>query len=475
MSKAAVARVGAASESITEALLLAHPEWREREVVDDLRVTALYAEFRGRAVCLLAYDICEISRLQALRLRDAVGRGIGVDPACVHVYCSHTHSSSCENDHDLDALKRTSIKAAQEAKQAAAPVESVDFLRVDTGHKYNINRRTVHGPLGTWCLMQSRGCTDDGAVVDGTEWVGERLRQFGATAEEVGEVQGPFPATRPNDPNLDLVLFPKATGGYAGGFVRFTAHAVVCSAGYWRPNMGRDYPGVLCDRLAEAFGCPILFLQGPCGDHRPRHRDVGIVERDRIANGLADELIGRREQVTRVPFDALTNETALVRCPLVEDFPADRAEAAAALQRVQERLDALPRGIEHLSERKALAERAAFYDHARNVLAGRAYLRPEDLAQRAADLEVSLLRFGRVRLLNLQGELFSTVTRGLLGAGEEPTVIASFCDGVTGYLMPPDDFSQGGYERTWALFDPDAIADVRTTALSLTRRAVAGN
>jgi len=470
MSNAAVGRVGAAYEPITEALLLAHPEWREREIVDDLRVTALYAACRGRAVCLLAYDVCEISRLQALRLRDAVGQEIGVDPACVHVYCSHTHSSSCENDHDLDSLERTSIEAAQKAKQAAAPVESVDFLRVDTGRKYNINRRTRHGPLGTWCLMQSRGCTDDGAVVDGTEWVRERLRQFGATAEESGAVQGPFPATRPNDPNLDLVLFPKRDGGYAGGFVRFTAHAVLCSAGYWRPNIGRDYPGVLCDRLAKAFGCPILFLQGPCGDHRTRHHDVGIVERDRIANGLADELLGRREQCARFPFDALTNETALLRCPLVEDFPADRAEAAAPLQRVEERLDALPRGLEHLRERKDLAERAAFYNHARTVLAGRAYLRPEDLARRAADLEVSLLRFGGVSLLNFEGELFSTVTRGLLDPAEEPTVIASFCDGVTGYLMPPDDFPEGGYERTWVLFDPDAVADLRTTALSLMRR-----
>ena len=80
------------------------------------------------------------------------------------------------------------------------------------------------------------------------------------------------------------------------------------------------------------------------------------------------------------------------------------------------------------------------------------------------------MRFGGVRLLNFEGELFSTVTRGLLNPAEEPTVIASFCDGVTGYLMPPDDFPEGGYERTWALFDPDAVADLRTTALSLIRR-----
>jgi len=102
-------------------------------------------------------------------------------------------------------------------------------------------------------------------------------------------------------------------------------------------------------------------------------------------------------------------------------------------------------------------------------MAGRAYLQTDDVARRAVDLEVSLVRFGDVRLLNFEGELFSTVTRDLVDAAD-PTVVASFCDGVTGYLMPPEDFPEGGYERTWALFDPDAIAGLRTAARALLAR-----
>ena len=462
-----VALVGACFEIITEAVLIARPEWRERDIVDGLRVTALYTELGEKAVCLLSYDICEISPGQADQLKQGVSAELGIEPDQVHVFCTHTHSSSCENDHDIGYLKAKSIKAAAEARTSAKEVREVHFLRVDTGSKYNINRRTEDGPLGTWCLMQSEGCVDDGEAVDGTEWVRNRMKGFGAAPEEVATIRGPFPATRKNDPLLDLVLFPKAGGGYAGGLVRFTAHAVICSAGYWRPNIGRDYPGALCDQLSEHFECPILFLQGPCGDHRPRHRNVGIEERDRIAGGLAKELITRLDALEKFPFDALTNAAVSVPCPLVPGFPSSLQHANEKLADVHKRLEALPHAHKWLKKRKDLAEEAVFYNNALSVLAGRAYLGPDDVAKRQAGIRVSHVGFGNLHLLNFEGELFSTVPAGLENAAGGPTVVTSFADGVTGYLMPPEDFRQGGYEWTWALFEPEAIAGLRNAALEL--------
>jgi len=462
---AAFALVGACIEIITEALIIARPEWRERDVVDDLRVTALYAELGGESVCLLSYDICELSRGQAARLKHAVSQELDTTPPDrVHVFCSHTHSSSCENDHDMAFLESKSSQAARKARDAAERVQTVEFLRVDTGCKYAINRRTLDGPLGTWCLMQSQGCVDNGEFVDGTAWVRDRMGGYGATPDELAGISGPLPATRKNDPYLDLVLFPKADGGYAAGLVRFTAHAVICSAGYWRPNLGRDYPGQLCDRLGQEFGCPILFLQGPCGDHRPRHRAVGIEERDRIANGLAKELIDRRGALQAFPFDRLLNAAASVPCPLAEDFPLTPADAQEKIDQARERLSALPHGARYLKTRKELAERIAFLNHARLALSGRAYLAPDEIAQREARLDVSCVGFGNVHILSFPGELFSTVSMGLENDAAGPTVVASFADGVTGYLMPPEDRAEGGYERTWALFAPEAVAGLRGAA-----------
>ena len=74
-----------------------------------------------------------------------------------------------------------------------------------------------------------------------------------------------------------------------------------------------------------------------------------------------------------------------------------------------------------------------------------------------------------VHLLNLLGELFSTVCSGLHMAADGPVVVTSFADGVSGYLLSAEDLKQGGYEWTWALFTPESIAAMRQTALRILR------
>ncbi|MBN1347029.1 MAG: hypothetical protein JXQ73_30340 [Phycisphaerae bacterium] len=461
------ARVGAAPAVITDAVRIAKPDCRSWDLLDDLRVTALWAEHDAQAVCLLSYDVCEITRREVPLLAQPVAEALGVQPNHVHLFCTHTHSSSCGREHDIGLLQARSREVALAARAAATPASGVHFLRVDTGTSYNINRRTLDGPLGTWCLMQSRGCTDDGNIVDGTEWVRQKMAAFGATPREIAGIQGPFPATRPNDSHLDLVLFPRASGGYAGGLVRFTAHAVVCSAGYWRPNLGRDYPGSLCDRLSRHFGCPILFLQGPCGDHRPRHRDVGPTARDRIASALADALVSRLGQMTAHPFDRLQNVVDTVTCAVREDLPRTVDQARTEADKARARLDALPHGPEHLKQRKEIAEDLGFCQAAVNMLHGYPYLLPGEAESKRADLSVSLVRLGNVRLLNFPGELFSTLTADLPAPHDGPLVVTSFADGVTGYLMPPADFAQRGYEWTNAPFTPDSVRNLREAAARL--------
>jgi len=470
----ATARVGAQATIITEALLKAKPEWRQRPVVDDLRVTALYAQHGAEAVCLLAYDICEILRREVPPLKQAVANALGLSPDRVHIFCSHTHSSSMDDSqHDTAILTAKSVAAAKAARQNAAEVRELGLLRINTGKKFSINRRTNHGELGTWCLMQAQGCVDNGQTVDGTPWVRDKLVSYGASTEEAGAITGPIVADRENDPYLELLLFPKTGGGYAGGLVRFTAHPVVCSAGYWQPNLGRDYPGPLCDRLSEAFECPILFLQGPCGDHRARHRAVGIEERDRIGLGLADLLLAERDTIRIYPFDRLGHAARNVTCPLNKAIPPSEREAKRLEREAKRLLHTLPHGIDRLKTRKDLAEQVAFYNHAAQVLAGSSYLTPQEGKTREAPLTVSCIALGGVHLLNFPGELFSTVSKGLESVDGSPNILVSFADGVTGYLMPREDLAQGAYEATWALFDPESVSALRTVALELLREVQA--
>lgn len=460
---------GAATRGITDALYAMRPEWRqERELVEDLLVIALYLEAGGEAVCLLTYDVCELRRKEVPPLKAAVGARLGISPGRVHAYCTHTHASSIDDsEHDMDILCGRSADAAGEAKEAASPVAEIEFLRVDAGNAFNINRRTASSPFGAWCLMQSRGCEDNGTAVDGTQWARSRLLQWGAREQDASSLEGPFLATRGNDPFLDLILFPSSGGGHAAGLVRFNAHAVVCSAGFWKPNLSRDYPGALCERLAGEFGCPFLFIQGPCGDHRPRHRANGLEERDRIANGLADAALAHLGEIRRFPFTRLSHAHEIVNVPLNARLPHAAEDARRLANEALARRDGLPPGPDTLIERKRLSEEMAFHANAETVLRGESYLTVEEGEQRAAPFTVSRVSFGEVHLLNYPGELFSTVVAGLAHPSGDPLVLGSFADGVTGYLMPPGTQEEGGYESTWALFDPAAVANLREVGRAL--------
>jgi hypothetical protein len=151
-------------------------------------------------------------------------------------------------------------------------------------------------------------------------------------------------------------------------------------------------------------------------------------------------------------------------------MPASQEEANRLAHDAGKDLERLPHGTEWLGKRKRLAELRAFYRNAAKMHAGTSYLTQEEVRNRRAPLTVSHIAFGRVHLLNFPGELFSTVARGLEQETGEPTVVVSFADGVTGYLLPQEDLVQGGYESTWAPFTPESIWGLRATAVELVQR-----
>ena len=194
---------------------------------------------------------------------------------------------------------------------------------------------------------------------------------------------------------------------------------------------------------------------------------MGLEERDRIAGGLANALIARMGKARKIQFDRLNNAVETISCPIRADFPASIQEARKKIANLRLHLSTLNRGQESLKQRKDLTERIAFYRNAINVLEGLAYLLPGEAAQKSADFEISHVEFGDVHLLNFPGELFSTVCSGLHTIGESPVIVTSFADGVSGYLLPAEDYEQGGYEWTWALFTPESMAAMRRVALRI--------
>lgn len=466
------ARAGAGAAEILSAIQISEPEKYTR--LDTPEIKAFFLQHGKTALCLLSADLCVLNRVQAAAVRQAAAEALGLPLEAAHVAVTHTHApgagAGCPIQ--LDRLAAAAAAAARQARQQARPAAKVGYLGVDTGGRFNINRRTRTGNLGVWCLMQSAGCQDNGRAVDGTQWVRDKMRQAGANAEELDLIEGPFVADRPADTRLDLLLLEDAAGQPIAGLARFAAHPVICSNGYWRPNVSRDYPGALCDALSASLSCPILFTQGPTADQRPRHRDVGPEECARIGRGLADALLDNLSHLRRWPFDRLHCARQEITAAVRAEVPATAAEAESQWQESLRQLAAAGHNsVIALLERKRLVEREKFYQKLVRLPFFLDYLTPEERQSRQARLPVSLVQIGPVRLLQFPGELAATAAQDLAAPDGAPVIVTSYTDGVAGYLLPPADFAEGGYETTSALLAPETALQLRAAGLHLLKHA----
>lgn len=466
------AMAGAGAAEILTAIQINDPDKYTR--LDTPEIKAFFLQHGQTTVCLLSADLCVINRADALAIRQAVADCLDMPLAAAHICVTHTHApgAGATQACQIDRLAAAAIAAARQARQNARPAAQVGYLGVDTRGQFNINRRTRTGNLGVWCLMQSAGCKDDGHAVDGTQWVRDQMRAAGASDTELDLIEGPFFADRPADTRLDLLLLRDAAGKNIAGLARFAAHAVICSNGYWKPNISRDYPGVLCDTLAAALDCPILFAQGPTADQRPRHRDVGPEECARIGRGLADALLRNLPELRLMPFDRLHCVQREITAAVRAEVPQTAADAEPLLRQCAHKLEKVGHNsLLALLERKRLKEEEKFFQKLSQLPFFLNYLTPEERRTRQAKLPVSLLQIGPARILQFPGELAAAATLNIAAADGAPLIITSYTDGVAGYLLPPADFAEGGYETTSALLTPETALQLRAAGLQLLHHA----
>lgn len=467
------ARAGAGAAEILPAIQINDTD--KYTCLDTPEIKALFLQHGQTAVCLLSADLCVLNRVQAAAVRRAAAEALSLPQEAVHIGVTHTHApgagAGCPIH--LGRLSAAAAAAARQARQQSRPAAQVGYLSVDTGGRFNINRRTRTGNLGVWCLMQSAGCKDDGHAVDGAQWVRDKMQQGGANAAELDLIEGPFLADRPADTRLDLLLLEDAAGKPIAGLARFAAHAVICSTGYWKPNISRDYPGALCDTLSAALGCPILFAQGPSADQRPRHRDVGTEECARIGRGLSGALLDNLTSMRRWPFDRLHCIQREITAAVRTEVPLTAAEAEPHWQESSRKLAAAGHNsVIALLERKRLLEREKFHQKLARLPFFLDYLAPEERRTLQARLSVSLVQIGTIRLLLFPGELAATAVQDMAAPEGAPVIVTSYTDGVAGYLLPPADFAEGGYETTSALLAPETALQLRAAGLHLLKHAL---
>jgi len=393
-------RAGIASDDITPPLgtrLFGYPDpVRLGQVVADrLRATVLLLDGAAHSAALVALDWCLVDEEETALIRTAVAAATGIDPADVTVCASHTHSApetlacwgwSTRNQAYLDQARLSIASAARLAHGSMQPVT----VGVATSHtEAGVNRREV---------------TLDGRVILGfNEW-------------------------GPRDDTVTVVRLEGAAGPLAQ-IVHLSAHPT--SRGK-DPDVSRDWPGVMMDRVESVTGAPTLFINGAFGDVAPRmaiRTSAGTGGRDAAEVGLraADDVLrawhGIRD-FRPVPVETFHGIVTLPFAPL-----ESRAEAQRQLRDLGPQAD-------------AAGELGCAWNYWNAVR-----LAHDQPARSARTFAQTLTRLGPVVIVPFAGEIFSEIALRLRKASPyEHTLCAGTSNGSHGYYVTREARARGGYE-----------------------------
>ncbi len=251
---------------------------------------------------------------------------------------------------------------------------------------------------------------------------------------EMGVASGKIPNlnyNRRRDPVVDdemvVATFARPGGELVAVFVNFTAHPTI--TGSRNMLLSGEWPGYMARAVQAQLGAelPVLYMNGPEGDQAPRvarEPGKGVFERiERYGTAVGEKALELLATVTTQPIDRLHLEFASIELPETKLSPVF-AMIAGTEYRVKP--DELERGLAELIPTQA---------------------------------EVGLLVVGDLLLVGIPGEPIAAIgleiERRARDLGFRHPVVIGLANDFIGYILTPEEYSQGGYEATVSFFGPD--------------------
>lgn len=395
-------------------ILMGYAPRAAEAVHDDLAVSAIALEHGRTRALLISADICVLGDPESTLCRSRVADAAAVPLENIILCATHTHSGPAmratpgRNDLDQEYLNTTFgpqlVKAAEHAVDNLQPAR----MGVATRHSdVGVNRRQLE-PSGRVRLGQNPwGC---------------------------------------HDPTMTVVSFRGTDGAPIANLVHYGAH---CTAAGGNPEITRDWPGPMIDRLEAESGAPSVFFNGAEGDCGPRLPN-GKTSGDGDVH-YALELGARAGMDAVAAFRTIKEfrETDLrvlcesVRLPYEPLPTADDLEREIAEMGPPEKISGM-RVMEH----QALCERLD------------ACRRPGPHATHL-ELKTTVLSVGPVAFVPFPFEMFSEITLRLRACSPfQHTLSLSNANGSYMYFPSQDQVARGGYE-VWVVksMHPRALAD----------------
>lgn len=253
----------------------------------------------------------------------------------------------------------------------------------------------------------------------------------------------------PIDSTFSVLSITSPDGHNRGAIVNYPSHPVTLRAD--QNKISADFPGVLYRELGKTLNCPIMYMQGCCGDMCPKIYG-GTPEMEEYGRRMAEEAQRALSVAKPLRVDSLDYCARRVVVTFVSPYTLDDLRA---------RYGTLFSGSD---------EKNLWAEHLLR------YLEDGGDIHQSRDTLVAAVRIGDLALAILPGEILH-LTAELIRKqfpGQKLMIAAYSNDTSVGYLPHADEFPKGGYEvdSAWQYYTtlrttPDMEKDVRETALTL--------
>ena len=261
------------------------------------------------------------------------------------------------------------------------------------------------------------------------------------------------------DKEVNVICVEELDGSLAGLIVKYACHPTVLHEDNYL--VSRDYPGFMCDALERVKGdkVQVAFAQGAGADASTRwtRRGTTFKEAQRLGHMLAGEALrvhATIETRTAIQVHCATQEVSLPTRILTSAVEADRLLLVET-----KRLKELEASDAPFGEVRS-AYVSQFGAKVRSEMA-----RQEIPA--SINAEVGLVTLGDLRIALLPGEVFARTGLSVKRELGEHGMAFSYTNGIYGYILPPEEDAQGGYESGASLLRPESAERLREAVMNL--------
>lgn len=434
-------------------------------IVEPLEMAVMYGEDSNGPWVLLSFDLCESGYKFIDTIREPIMTELGIPSERIIILCSHVHVF-IGLTFIGEAFRGIILNTVKSARSSSEEAEMAKLnLEIDAEH-FTMNRRINIDGIGTRTVMFNDDCEIKENYIDATGQVRKWIEDFGFNPDDYLQKGTAIKSNGPIDKNLDGLFFrSKETDILIGSFVRFACHPVIVSQVKVKGEISPDYPGCFKKRIERKLGGVAIFGNGACGDIKPLNLEYSHNFARCFGEKLADKLIDAFPSVKWEPLEKAHFWSEPVVLPLRSDFPVSVTDAKNKMKDLEKCYD----NTSKPSERRELQNLYRIHSFVAGGLLED--LRPKWLNKRQAEFSINAIRLNDTAIMTSNGEIFTKTGKAMVEPFKDRhPLLATVSNETLYYVLPADEFENGGYEYGGCMLAPGADEKLITLSNKLLKR-----